>query len=105
MSEGPPVSPANPAGITIVVLHSPQSHDDALLQLCSSFGDVATFARTSHTQVEVMYEEQEDANAACGNLNGMSFHGVFLHAQSLQELRRAKQQQFSGRGRGGFRHR
>jgi hypothetical protein len=91
----------NPTGITIVVMHSPQDHDDALLQLCSSFGDVAAFARTSFTQVEVTYEEQEDADAACGNLNGMPFHDVYLHVQSLQELRRAAQQKYSGRGRGG----
>lgn len=94
-------APTASSGTTVVVLHSPPTHDDALLQLCGSFGEVVTFARSSQSQVEVSFEEQEDARAASGNMNGMPFHGVYLHVQSLEEIRRAhQQQQFQSRGHG-----
>nr|CCC48846.1 conserved hypothetical protein [Trypanosoma vivax Y486] len=61
------------------------SDEQALLRICSSFGDITDFSllnstsgSTTECAFQVEYEEAEDAVAAAGNMNGMEFDGSHL---------------------------
>ncbi|CCW66283.1 unnamed protein product [Phytomonas sp. Hart1] len=86
---------------SVRIRNLPNKHDeDALLRLCASFGEVIGYKlvgkgtlkrhRTDDREineevctVEVTFEEENDAKAAAGNMEGMEFGGKFLQAFCL----------------------
>lgn len=73
----------------------PLDYDESdLLRLCASFGDIVGCKvlgkeRVSGTDidtitVEVSFEEEDDAQAAAGNIEGMAFAGNILRVVMIR---------------------